>query len=88
MNGQAIDKSVIKTVLEDMLRERNPELQSFLEDILAKYLTASAVSDQTFSLDMTDIRNTYALRREAFIQLNALFKDTLPASELTKLLSK
>jgi hypothetical protein len=88
MNGQTIDKSIIKTVLEDMLRERNPELQSFLEGILAKYLAASVVSDQTFPLDRADIRKKYALRREAFIPLNALFQDTLPASELTKLLSK
>ncbi len=88
MDAQTIDKSAIKSALEEMIRERNPELQGFLEDVLAKYLTASAISDKTFPLDMAVIRQKYALRRDAFAPLHDLFKDALPASELVKSLSK
>ena len=88
MNGQTMDKLAIKSALEEMIREHNPELQSFLEDILAKYLTASPISDRTFPLDMAVIRQKYALRREAFAPLHDLFKDALPAAELVKSLSK
>ena len=83
-----MDKLAIKSALEEMIREHNPELQSFLEDILVKYLTASPISDRTFPLDMAVIRQKYALRREAFAPLHDLFKDALPAAELVKSLSK
>ena len=86
MGQKSIDKNVLKAVLEDMLKERNPELQSFLEELLAKFLARS--SDKAMPVDMTEIRQRYALKREAFIPLHDLFKDTPPAHELTKLLSK
>ena len=60
MDGQIMDKLAIKSALEEMIRERNPELQTFLEDILAKYLTASPISDRRFPLDMTVIRQKYS----------------------------
>jgi DNA-binding transcriptional regulator YiaG len=42
----------------------------------------------TVFVDMTEIRQKYALKREAFAPLNELFQDTPPAHELIKLLSK
>ena len=86
MSHKSIDKKIIKSVLEDMLKERNPELQSFLEELLAKFLARS--SDKTMFLDMAEIRQKYAIKREDFIPLHDLFKDAPPAHELTKLLSK
>ena len=53
MQQNAIDKNLLKSVLEDMLKERNPELQSFLEELLAKFMTRS--TDKTMSFDMTEI---------------------------------
>jgi hypothetical protein len=44
--------------------------------------------DKKMPLDMTEIRQKYALKREAFAPLNELFQDTPPAHELVKLLSK
>ena len=79
-----MDKLAIKSALEEMIREHNPELQGFLEDILAKYLIASSISDRSIPLDMAVIRQKYALRRDAFAPLHDLFKDALPASELVK----
>ena len=84
MGKNSIDKKLLKTVLEDMLKERNPDLQFFLEELIAKYLSKS--SDKTIPLDMTEIRQKYALKRAAFASLNDLFQDTPPAYELTKLL--
>ena len=86
MGKNSIDKKILKTVLEDMLKERNPDLQFFLEELLAKFLSRS--SEKATPLNMTEIRQKYALKREAFAPLNALFQDTPPAHELTKLLSK
>jgi hypothetical protein len=86
MGKNSIDKKILKTVLEDMLKERNPDLQFFLEELLAKFLSRSY--DNAMPLNMTEIRQKYALKREAFAPLNELFKDTPPAHELTKLLSK
>jgi hypothetical protein len=86
MSQKSIDKNLLKAVFEDMLKERNPELQSFLEELLAKFLARS--SDKAMPVDMTEIRQRYALKREAFRPLHDLFKDAPPAYELTKLLSK
>jgi DNA-binding transcriptional regulator YiaG len=86
MGEKLIDKKILKTVLEDMLKERNADLQSFLEELVAKFLTRSA--DKATPLNMTEIRQKYALKKEAFAPLNDLFQDTPPAHELTKLLSK
>ncbi len=86
MSQNSIDKNLLKSVLEDMLKERNPDLQSFLEELLAKFLARS--SDNSAPLDMKEIRQKYALKRESFTPLQDLFKDTPPAYELTKLLSK
>jgi hypothetical protein len=86
MQQTSIDKNLLKSVLEDMLKERNPELQSFLEDLLAKFLSRS--SDKAMPLDMTEIRQKYALKRDAFIPLHDLFKDAPPASKLINRLSK
>lgn len=86
MSQKAIDKILLKSVLEDMLKERNPELQSFLEELLAKFLARA--SDKTMPLDMTEIRQKYALKREAFIPLHELFKDAPPAYELVNRLYK
>lgn len=44
--------------------------------------------DKKTPLDMTEIRQKYALKIEAFAPLNELFKDTPPAQELIKLLTK
>jgi DNA-binding transcriptional regulator YiaG len=86
MGENSIDKKMLKTVLEDMLKERNADLQFFLEELVAKFLSKS--SDKATPLDMTEIRQKYALKREVFAPLNDLFQDTPPAHELTKLLSK
>jgi hypothetical protein len=86
MGKNSIDKKILKTVLEDMLKERNPDLQFFLEELLANFLSRSP--NKAMPLNMTEIRQKYALKREAFAPLNELFKDTPPAYELTKLLSK
>lgn len=86
MQQKTVDKNLIKSALEDMLKERNPDLQSFLEELLAKFLARS--SDNSKALDMTEIRQKYALKREAFFPLHDLFKDAPPAHELTNLLSK
>ena len=86
MGKNSIDKKILKTVLEDMLKERNADLQFFMEELIAKFL--SKPSDKATPLDMTEIRQKYALKKEAFAPLNDLFQDTPPAHELTKLLSK
>lgn len=86
MQQKALDKNLIKSALEDMLKERNPELQSFLEELLSKFLARS--SDNAKPLDMTEIRQKYALKREAFFPLHELFKDAPPANELSSLLTK
>lgn len=41
MGKNSIDKKILKTVLEDMLKERNPDLQFFLEELLANFLSRS-----------------------------------------------
>ncbi len=86
MSIQAVNKNELKEVLEEMMRERNPELKSFLEEILRKYL--AAVSDETMPFDMDEVRKKYALRRESFAPLHQLFQDAPPASELVKKLRK
>jgi hypothetical protein len=86
MQQTSIDKNLLKSVLEDMLKERNPELQSFLEELLAKFLSRS--SDKAMPLDMIEIRQKYALKRDAFIPLHDLFKDAPPAFKLINRLSK
>ncbi len=88
MNSQAIDKDTLKAALEEMIRERNPELKGFLEELLLQFLTAKPVSDKAISLDMEAIREKYALRREAFAPLQTLFQDAPPAGELVKQLHK
>jgi hypothetical protein len=45
-------------------------------------------NQQTVLVDMTEIRQKYALKREAFAPLNELFKDAPPAEVLVQLLSK
>jgi|GEM_PF-6379661 len=80
MNGQPIDKEMLKAALEEMLRERNPELKGFLEELLLKFLTATSMTDHIRPLDMALIREKYALRQEAFVPLNALFQDAPPDS--------
>ena len=84
MDSQAFDKDTLKAVLEEMLRERNPELKGFLEELLLKFLTAKPISDNAVSLDMTSIREKYALRQDAFAPLHTLFQDAPPAKELVE----
>lgn len=86
MSSQAVNKEELKEVLEEMMRERNPELKGFLEEILLKYLTSA--SDETIPFDMDEVRKKYALRRESFAPLHQLFQDAPPASELVKKLRK
>ncbi|MFK7982665.1 MAG: hypothetical protein AB8G86_21985 [Saprospiraceae bacterium] len=86
MNQKSIDKKIIKSVFEDMLKERNSELQSFLEELLAKFMLQS--SDNKKPLDMVKIRQKYSLKREAFTPLHELLKDVPTAQELTSRLSK
>ncbi len=88
MNNQAINKEMLKAALEDMLRERNPELKGFLEELLLKFLAAAAITDTTAPLDMAAIREKYALHREAFAPLHTLFQDAPPAVEMVKKLSR
>ena len=88
MNTQVVDKNLLKSVLEEMLAERNPELGRVLEELLVKILSAKPVTDRTAPLDMEDIRSKYALRRETFAPLHQIFKDAPPASELVKKLHK
>ena len=88
MNSQAINKEMIKAALEELLRERNPELKGFLEELLLKFLTAQPITDNAASLDMAVIREKYALRREAFAPLHTLFQDAPAAVELVKKLHK
>lgn len=88
MNSQMIDKELLKAALEEMLRERNPELRGLMEDILAKFIAASSVSDRATPLEMTEIRKKYALRKGRFVPFHKLLKDTPPAVELTKRLRK
>ena len=86
MSQKSVDKQLIKSVFEDMLKERNPALQGFFEELLAKFLFQS--SDKEKPMDMAKIRQKYALKRESFFPLQELFKDTPPAQELTNHLSK
>jgi len=51
MTAQAIDKNLLKTVLEEMLAERNPELRSVLEELLVKILSAQRRSDRAAPSD-------------------------------------
>ena len=51
MTAQAIDKNLLKTVLEEMLAERNPALRSVLEELLVKILSAQRRSDRTVPSD-------------------------------------
>lgn len=88
MNIPAIDKDILKAVLEEMLRERNPELKGFLEELLLQFLTAMPVTDNAPPLDMAVIREKYALHREAFAPLHKLFQDAPSAGELVKKLHK
>ncbi len=66
MASGAINKDLLKTTLEEMMAERNPELQSILEELLVKILSAQHHSDRSVPLDMQEIRRRYGLRREAF----------------------
>lgn len=86
MYQESIDKNLLKSVLEDMLKERNPELQSFLEELLTKFMART--TDKTMSFDMTEIRQKYALKRDAFIPLHDLFKDAPSAYDLANRLTK
>lgn len=88
MSTQAIDKNLLKSVLEEMLAERNPELKSVLEELLVKILSAKPATDREVPFDMEEIRRKYALRREAFAPLHQIFKDAPPASEMVKKLHK
>lgn len=88
MSSQPIDKNLLKSVLEEMLAERNPELGRVLEELLVKILSAKPATDRPTTLDMEEIRHKYALRREAFAPLHQIFKDAPPASELVKKLHK
>ncbi len=88
MNSQAINKEALKAALEGMLRERNPELKGFLEELLLKFLTAKPMTDTIAPLDMASIRERYALRREIFAPLNMLFQDAPSAEDMIKNLHK
>jgi len=88
MDDQPMDKKVIKTVLEEMLRERNPELKGFLEELLLNFFAAQANTDRTAPLDMVEVRKKYALHREAFAPLHKIFQDAPPAEEMVKKLRK
>ncbi len=88
MASQPIDKNLLKTALEEMMAERNPELRSVLEELLVKILSAQHHTDRSVPLDMQEIRRRYGLRREAFVPLQEIFKDAPPASEMIKLLRK
>ena len=84
MDSQAFDKDTLKAVLEEMIRERNPELKGFLEELLLKFLTAKPITDNAASLDMKAIREKYVLRQDAFTPLHTIFQDAPPAEELVK----
>ncbi len=86
MNQKSIDKKIIKSVFEDMLKEPNSELKNFLEELLAKFILQS--SDNKKPLDMAKVRQKYALKRDAFTPLHELLKDAPTAQELTSRLSK
>ncbi len=88
MDNQAINKDTLKAVLEEMLRERNPELKGFLEELLLQFLAAKPNTDTAPLLDMEAIRDQYALRRDAFSPLHTLFQDAPAAAELVKMLHK
>ncbi|MFN0016593.1 MAG: hypothetical protein ACKVU2_18785 [Saprospiraceae bacterium] len=85
---QAIDKKLLKSALEEMLAERNPELGRVLEELLIKILATKSVTDREALADMEGIRRKYALRREAFVPLHQIFGDAPPAAELVKKLHK
>jgi len=85
---QAIDKKLLKSALEEMLAERNPELGRVLEELLIKILSAKSVTDREAILDMGEVRRKYALRREAFVPLHQIFGDAPPAADLVKILHK
>ncbi len=64
---------------------------NFYNKIRAKFLSEKKKVKKNIvkaPLDMVAIRKKHALKREAFIPLHDLFKDTPPASELVKLLHK
>ncbi|MEI6411324.1 MAG: hypothetical protein WCR52_18185 [Bacteroidota bacterium] len=88
MSGESIDKNVLKDVLEEMLRERNPELRGLLEELLQRYFAGQSITDRSSAIDMESIRKKYALHREAFAPLHKLFEDAPPASEMVKKLRK
>lgn len=88
MSHQAIDKNLLKAVLEEILAERNPRVEGLLEEILVKILSARSVADRTFQPNTQDVLQKYRLRREAFYPLQEIFKDAPPASEMVKLLRK
>ena len=88
MSEQPIDKKALKVALEEMLRERNPELKGFLEEILVNFFAAKSNSDRSEFLDMADVRKKYALHREAFIPLHKIFQDAPSADEMTQKLRK
>lgn len=78
MSTQGIDKKLLKSVLEEMLAERNPELGQVLEELLVKILSAKPATDRATPLDMAEIRRRYGLRREAFAPLQEILKDAPP----------
>ena len=83
--SQVIDKDTIKSVLEEILKERKPEWQNFLAELISKFVVKP--SEKT-PLDMVEIRQKYALKRETFEPLHELFAEAPTAYELTKRLSK
>ncbi len=88
MSEQPIDKKALKVALEEMLRERNPELKGFLEELLLNFFATQSHSDRSTPLDMVDIRKKYALQREAFIPLHKIFQDAPSAAEISHKIRK
>jgi len=88
MSEQPIDKKALKIALEEMLRERNPELKGFLEELLISFFAGQSHADHNTHLDMTEIRKKYALRREDFTPLHKIFQDAPSALDITQKLRK
>jgi hypothetical protein len=88
MNAQNIDKNLLKTVLEEMLTERNPALKGLLEELLTNYIAAKSQTDSSLPINMKEIRKKYALTHESFIPLQSIFSDAPSAEAMTQKLRK
>jgi len=88
MSGESIDKNALKDVLEEMLRERNPELKGLIEELLKSYFAGQSITDRSLPIGMDSIRKKYALHREAFVPLHKMFEEAPPAPEIVNKLRK